>query len=200
MALIRCRECRRQVSTEAVACPHCGAPVPPSSQAHDAPRQAAAEDTSKLVILLIVTALLGAGGLAAAQWHESSKPKPGQPRAADMPDVAYSTAWPDVDKRAASPISSTRPTVSRERAAQCAGVISRGISIGLIRARPAANRIDVEDAVWAAMAADVKRIVAIAVLCDMQATGAGVERFSVVYGYRSGRRLALADQNGATLE
>ncbi len=28
MALISCRECGREVSTEALACPHCGAPAP----------------------------------------------------------------------------------------------------------------------------------------------------------------------------
>ncbi len=27
MALIKCRECQAQVSTEAFACPHCGAPL-----------------------------------------------------------------------------------------------------------------------------------------------------------------------------
>jgi hypothetical protein len=27
MALIACRECRREVSTEADACPHCGCPI-----------------------------------------------------------------------------------------------------------------------------------------------------------------------------
>lgn len=28
MALTRCRECRKEISTQAMACPHCGAPYP----------------------------------------------------------------------------------------------------------------------------------------------------------------------------
>lgn len=39
MALAQCRECGRDVSTEAVSCPHCGVPrpSPPRSSAHPAP-------------------------------------------------------------------------------------------------------------------------------------------------------------------
>lgn len=32
MAITRCRECERDVSTEALACPHCGAPRPTTSR------------------------------------------------------------------------------------------------------------------------------------------------------------------------
>lgn len=42
MALVRCRECGREVSTEATACPHCGVPDPaPGPDSPLAPRSAA---------------------------------------------------------------------------------------------------------------------------------------------------------------
>lgn len=37
MALVRCRECGRDVSTEAIACPHCGVPSPAQPASRDHP-------------------------------------------------------------------------------------------------------------------------------------------------------------------
>ncbi len=70
MALTKCRECGGQVSTEATACPHCGAPVRPLSPAQGAPRSAKRPRRTWPIIVATVVLL--------ALWisHESSRRSP----------------------------------------------------------------------------------------------------------------------------
>lgn len=68
MAMTRCRECGENVSTEAAACPHCGATNPAGASAAD-PRHPAGVATRRrvrggwrttaLLLALILVALFG---------------------------------------------------------------------------------------------------------------------------------------------
>lgn len=73
---------------------------------------------------------------------------------------------------------------------------------GLVRDRPAANRIDVEEYNWASLPAKDKRLVAAAVRCAMLKgrESEKLDDYAVVYGYRSGKRLAMATANGVSLD
>jgi hypothetical protein len=69
MALIECQECKKQLSDQATACPHCGAPkasasIPPSPTAPPKRR-----GTSP--IALVLAGVLAAGG--AWYWFENDK-------------------------------------------------------------------------------------------------------------------------------
>jgi hypothetical protein len=67
MALVTCRECSAQVSTEAAICPHCGAEYPsPERQTKQRERR------RTLLLWLIILVLLGAGGLALRYWARTS--------------------------------------------------------------------------------------------------------------------------------
>jgi hypothetical protein len=73
---------------------------------------------------------------------------------------------------------------------------------GLIRDRPEANRADVEEATWDMLPAKEKRMVAAGVRCAFL-RGRESDKFddyAVVYGYRSGKRLAMATANGVSVE
>lgn len=68
--VIECSECKGKVSTEARACPHCGAPVaPPSSPGGNRPAVVLAPKRSKkrLVVLVIVLAAVAVLG-----WYSMS--------------------------------------------------------------------------------------------------------------------------------
>lgn len=85
----------------------------------------------------------------------------------------------------------------------CDAGLSALVETGLIKDRPASNRVDVEEVNWAAMPAKQKRTVAAAVRCSFLRGDIGrtdFDSFAVVYGYRSGKRLAMASHNGVSLE
>jgi hypothetical protein len=89
MALIKCHECRKSVSTEATACPHCGAPAKAPDPAQVAPAPASkllAEVRSKAEKerqerynrrLIIVAAVVGATFLA-VRYATRSAPEPSE--------------------------------------------------------------------------------------------------------------------------
>lgn len=74
---------------------------------------------------------------------------------------------------------------------------------GLIKDRPDANRVDVEEDLWAVLPAKQKRLAAAAVRCSFLKGDIGrtdFNSYAVVYGYRSGKRLAMATGSGVTIE
>ena len=87
--------------------------------------------------------------------------------------------------------------------APCDRLISDMEQAGLVKGRPSPNRVDVEDLSWAALPADSKRALALAVRCSFLRGDIGRDDFNdfaVVYGYRSGKRLAMASHAGVTIE
>jgi hypothetical protein len=90
------------------------------------------------------------------------------------------------------------PTVAAAQAKACDDILNDLVRKGAIKTRPAANRIDVQDRDWAMLPADQKKMIAAGVRCA--AGGVGSDDYGVVYGYRSGKRLAMATNVGVSLE
>jgi hypothetical protein len=82
----------------------------------------------------------------------------------------------------------------------CNDLIDQATKKGLVRERPAPNRIDVEDRLWSEFPADSKRGLAMAVRCSAANGTPGQLDYGVVYGYRSGKRLAMATSVGVNFE
>lgn len=91
--------------------------------------------------------------------------------------------------------------LSEQTVSQCRELISLAERQGLIRARPASNRINVEDRKWAATDAATKDRLLQAVACDVWQTAMppGMEHV-VAYGHRSGRRLQMLTSVGMSRE
>lgn len=81
--------------------------------------------------------------------------------------------------------------------AKCRGLLEAAEKAGIIRDRPAANRIDVEDSTWAALPSDVKDVTLQAVACEVwQARVPPAGEHAVAYGYRSGKRVEMLTSVG----
>jgi hypothetical protein len=101
---------------------------------------------------------------------------------------------------AAAPLS-TGMSYSAERVAQCHKLLSDGSAAGLIRAQPSWNRIEVDETIWAALPAGSKKGFAMAIPCaGLGRAAVMADPTPVVYGYRSGKRLALVSPVGVSLE
>jgi hypothetical protein len=88
-----------------------------------------------------------------------------------------------------------------ERVAQCSKLLDDAASAGLLRFRPSWNRIEVDESGWAELPADGKRGLAMAIPCAHLGRAALMsDPTPVVYGYRSGKRLALVSPGGVSLE
>ncbi|MEA3042994.1 MAG: hypothetical protein QOH47_832 [Sphingomonadales bacterium] len=83
----------------------------------------------------------------------------------------------------------------------CDAAVSRARADGLIR-RERGNRIEVEDTSWSMASADGKRGLMLLFLCSHLRGRApsGLNDYVVAYGYRSGRRVAMASDLGVTFE
>ena len=97
------------------------------------------------------------------------------------------------EKEAATPQGAVDPK-------QCDALLDQAQRDGLIKKRPSTERIDVEDRVWAELPADSKRGIALAVRCSAAHGTAGELDYGVVYGWRSGKRLAMATSVGVRFE
>jgi hypothetical protein len=82
MALISCPECKKQVSTLASACPHCGCPISVSAQAprpravtQEAPSPKAGSGFGVGCLILVILALAVGGFLAFTNPTESDMRK-----------------------------------------------------------------------------------------------------------------------------
>jgi hypothetical protein len=90
--------------------------------------------------------------------------------------------------------------VARQPVEDCEKLISQAQSAGLVVERPSAERINVEDRLWADFPASSKKGLAMAVRCVATNGAPGDLDYGVVYGYRSGRRLAMATSVGVEFE
>lgn len=93
--------------------------------------------------------------------------------------------------------------LSAEVRKQCASLIDLGKKEGVIRERPAANRINVDELRWAALPASTKTDVLKGLACDafgVQMDDLGAMEFVVAYGFRSGKRLAMFGAEGTSFE
>lgn len=87
--------------------------------------------------------------------------------------------------------------------AECRDTVRQLERAGLIKGRPRAGRIDVDDRLWAEMPAQMKSRALQAVSCDVQGRfiPAGFDDEAIAaYGWRSGKRLALLTQVGVSFE
>lgn len=82
----------------------------------------------------------------------------------------------------------------------CNDLIEQAQREGLVRERPAPNRINVDDRRWADFPASSKRGLAMAVRCSAYGGAPAELDYGVVYGYRSGKRLAMATSVGVDFE
>lgn len=106
---------------------------------------------------------------------------------------------PGSDKAKTSP--AAVPKLAAAQIAECSALLEKGKEAGLIKARPSANRINVEDALWRSMPADSKNGMLAALACDaFNATTLSTEQHVVAYGHRSGRRLAMLTSVGVNHE
>lgn len=82
----------------------------------------------------------------------------------------------------------------------CDDLIEQAAKEGLVRERPSAERINVEDRLWEEFPAGSKRGLAMAVRCSATRGAPQQLDYGVVYGYRSGKRLAMATSVGVEFE
>ena len=112
MALITCRECEKQVSSEAKQCPNCGAKVIP----HKLPKtKTSAENIGKLVAagfaLLIILGMIGE--------YRKSQMTPEERKLADAKKAAYQ------QQQAEQALSREKKTQREDRAADVAAAIRK---------------------------------------------------------------------------
>lgn len=99
----------------------------------------------------------------------------------------------------ADPVATVTP-YSQERVADCGKIISQGKKAGLIRSQPDSNRINVDDRLWADFPADAKRGILLSLGCSAFGRPMQSSDYVVAYGYRSGKRLAMATSVGVNFE
>src|SRR5688572_17202643 len=98
MAVISCLDCEGKVSTNAKACPHCGAPLGPSSTSQavltaegQKPRvvksDKVAESAAKIVIALVLVLLVG-GSIAVSVLFSNPSRRPHSPMQSVSPPQA----------------------------------------------------------------------------------------------------------------
>jgi hypothetical protein len=93
------------------------------------------------------------------------------------------------------------PDLAPELVAKCAAAIEQAARIGLVRERPAPNRINVDEVLWAQLPASTKDQTMQFVACArwrkaMPPPG----EYVVAYGWRSGRRLWMLTEAGMLRE
>lgn len=107
---------------------------------------------------------------------------------------------------APSPVSDrpTPPSLSLETRKGCSAAIAKAQSEGLVRERPNAVRANVDELRWAAIPATEKTALLSLLACDGLGKQAAEMTMSdavpVVYGYRTGKRLALLSPVGPSFE
>lgn len=149
----------------------CGACGAPRAAAAPERRRSPAKTLLTVVVVVILTMLLMKACAAA-----------------DAPSSGNGTA------------TATVPTIDPK---VCDDALAELTGAGLIRERPAPNRANVDETLWAALPATQKHQVAGALRCSLTRgmPGDAFSDYAVVYGYRSGKRLAMAaNQELITLE
>lgn len=92
------------------------------------------------------------------------------------------------------------PAYSAAQVLECQRVLDLAKESRVIRAEPSADRIDVDEVKWAAIAAETKRGILLGLACVNYGRPMQNVEGVVAYGYRSGRRLATATQVGVNFE
>lgn len=100
----------------------------------------------------------------------------------------------------ASPEAGSLAPYTPARVAQCEQLLEQGEATGLVRGRPSDTRINVEDSVWRDLPADSKKGLALGLACAAFGKPLAGTEYVVVYGHRSGKRLAMATAVGVELE
>jgi hypothetical protein len=91
--------------------------------------------------------------------------------------------------------------LSADALATCQALLDTSAQEGLIRARPSAARINVDDRLWSEISADSKRGVLQAVACtSFHTLTLRDEQYVTAYGHRSGKRLAMLTSAGIAFE
>ncbi|NBW12160.1 MAG: hypothetical protein EBR82_29435 [Caulobacteraceae bacterium] len=91
--------------------------------------------------------------------------------------------------------------LSADAVATCRSLLDKGMKAGIIRGRPAPNRIDVEDSAWRELDARTKEVTLGAVACDVWGrTAPPADEYVVAYGYRSGKRIDMLTASGIERE
>ncbi len=102
-----------------------------------------------------------------------------------------------------SPVPVLAQPVSGEVQVGCAKAVAGAQASGIVLARPADNRVNVDDRVWAAMTADDKTALLALVACETFGRRPGdltIDQHVVAYGHRSGERLAMLTSVGTNFE
>jgi predicted RNA-binding Zn-ribbon protein involved in translation (DUF1610 family) len=172
---MHCTECGTAVPDGAKFCPGCGAST--VARPHGKRKLTDGELRSGCAALGVIGFLI----FAATQCSDNG------PGPSNVQQAALSPA----EQKAAS-----------EKGAACEKALSGLEKTGLIKDRPEPNRIDVDEVNWALMPARDKRLVAAGVRCSFLngRESDAFDDYAVVYGYRTGKRLAMATANGVELE
>lgn len=179
---MHCNQCGAGVPADSKFCPGCGRPL---GSVQPSRRQETEPHTRQLFIFLAI--IFGLLILASA--------------AGTLSDEDNSTT---VGNETTSTFAGVQPgdAATEARGKACDDAIDNLRTTGLVKDRPSPNRVDVEELNWAALAAKDKRLVAAGVRCSFLKGRESdrTEDYGVVYGYRSGKRLAMATSTGVELE
>lgn len=107
------------------------------------------------------------------------------------------------DQRGDGPAAPSRSQAAAQDPAPCNKLLDQAEKARLIRHRPDTNRIDVDERLWTEMPASSKRGIMLALRCSVLGGQPDTEplgNYAVAYGYRSGKRLAMATSVGVEFE
>jgi hypothetical protein len=114
--------------------------------------------------------------------------------------VLIALAYNSVSPKAADPAISEAKSSIQQPVAACENLIAQAQQEGLVTARPSPERINVEDRLWVDFPASSKKGLAMAVRCAAHSGAPGEFDYGVVYGHRSGKRLAMATSVGVKFD
>lgn len=104
----------------------------------------------------------------------------------------------------APPIERPAPLLSAEIRSECKLEIGKATLRGIVKSRPAPNRVNVEEFRWRALPATDKEALLALVACDSYGKKPGeltpLSDYIVAYGHRSGKRLAMLTSIGMSFE
>ena len=110
--------------------------------------------------------------------------------------VLIALAYNSLNPKAHDPANIEATAQFQQPVAACENLIAQAKQEGLVTARPSPERINVEDRLWANFPASSKKGLALAVRCAAYGGAPGEFDYCVVYGHRSGKRLAMATSVG----
>ena len=107
------------------------------------------------------------------------------------------------DDKSSTPIPAA-PSLTREQRQGCGKALAEAQRTKVIRQRPSPNRVNVDDLIWSQMAATDKEALLALLACDALGKRAPEltmdEPTIVAYGFRSGKRVGMLTQVGASFD